>query len=199
MSYAQLDQSFAADMPTVSLGEYEMYGLRNDEDVFAEFYVKGGRTITDSNWKVHISIGASQLQKGWDIVWPLLVDARVHHFKVTRQSAVRARAKRIAAGQQLTATEVGKGIADLARLAQGMQITVYVPEGGELRTQDLLRKIEKKLSAADVMEGVIHQSDRPLGKYCSVRNDGGAAGYMAHDQVTGYNPSGVPDPFAARL
>jgi hypothetical protein len=199
MSYADLDQSYASNMRNVNFGEYEMYGLRSDEDIFAEFYIHGGKAITDSKWKVHVSIGAPQLQKGWDIVYPLLVARRIHHFKVTRQSAMRAKANRIASGRQLTAVEINQGIADLGRLSLGMQITIYVPQGGEVKVQDVLKKIEKRLSDAKVMEGEINKSDRPIGKYCSVRNDGGACGYQSHDKVNGYNPSGDPDPFPQKL
>jgi hypothetical protein len=68
----------------------------------AEFYIHGGKPFTESKWKVHVSIGAPQLQTGWDIVYPLFVAARIHHIKVTRQSAMRAKANRIASGRQLT-------------------------------------------------------------------------------------------------
>jgi len=198
MDYAELDQSLGS-VPNCSFGEYQMFGLRDDEDVFAEFIINGGEAIPESDWKAHISILATQLGQAWDVTYPILVAARVHHFKVARQSAMRAKAKRIAAGRQGMAHEIGQGIADLNRVSLGMQITVWMPRGQEGRTQDVLKQVENKLRDAKIMPGEMDRSDRPLGRYCSIRNACSSNGYLAHDQVAGYNPTGAPDPFRATL
>jgi hypothetical protein len=198
MAYADLDQSLGS-VPGCSFGEYQMFGLRDDEDVFAEFISNGGEAIPESDWKAHVSILATQLAQAWDVIYPLLSAARVHHFKVARQSALRAKAKRMAAGRQGTAHEIGQGIADLNRVSLGMQVTVWMPRGGEARMQDVLKQVENKLRDAKIMPGEMDRSDRPLGRYCSIRNACSSNGYLTHDQVSGYNPSGALDPFRQTL
>src|SRR5207253_10811532 len=94
-----------------------------------------------------------------------------------------------------TTLEVRQGFADLGRMAQGMQITIYIREGGEKQAQELMKKVERAFRKASLIRGVIDKSDRPLGRYCSVRNDGSGVNYRSHDQVTGYNPTGAKDPF----
>lgn len=196
MDYAELDRSFGAvDMPNVQIGDYQMFGYRDDLDVFAEFYINGGKSIPESDWKAHISILATELEKAWDIIHPLLVEARVHHFKIARQSACRAKANALASGTYGTAHQVGQGLADLGRIALGMQVTVYIAEGLEVKIRGLLKTIEARLAKAKISPGVIDVSDRKLGRYCSVRNDGGATAYVSHDKASGYNPSGAQDPF----
>jgi hypothetical protein len=199
MNYADLDQSYPTGTETTYFGDYKMFGLRGDQDVFCEFYRNGTQGLAESNWKVHISVNPAQLGASWDLVYPILMKKQVDHFKVARQSAQRNKAKFLATTNDGTKEQRQSGLSDIERTALGMQITVYVPLNGELVVQDVLKLIEKKLSSANIIPGEISKSDRPLGTYCSIRNDNSQNGYLSHDQVSSYNPTGEADPFMKKI
>lgn len=199
MAYEELDKVYSTGTPDVMFGDYKMFGIRSQEDIFCEFYLAGTNGLPESNWKAHISVNPAQLPLAWNLMYPLLTDNRVAHFKVARQSAQMNKVNRMDAGINVTPHERMVGMNDMERLALGMQVTVYIPEGGDLRIQEVLEAIEKKLQMGRIKPGEIDRSDRALGDYCSVRNDGSGVNYRSHDQGGGYNPTGEADPFKKRI
>lgn len=197
MAYAELNAPYEKGMANVKLDGYTMFGFRDDLDVFAEFYLDKDRNAAESNWKGHVSILTTHLEKGWNLVYPVLVAEGVHHFKVARQSALMNKSKKIATDKGFTKNEVAMGLNDLGRLVPGMQITIYVRKGKEKEMQAIFAKVEKALANGKVTPGEIDKSDKALGKYVSIRNDGGPNGYQSHDLVSGYNPANEKDPFKA--
>lgn len=195
MNYAELNAAYAKGMDNVTIGAYDMFGFKDKRDVFAEFYKTSDRKAKESNWKGHVSILTTHLEKAWDIIHPILTAASVHHFKVARQSALIAKGKKIATDDSFTENERAQGLNDVARLVPGMQVTIYIRQGGEKNMQSVFKDIEKALKKGGVTPGVVDRSDRALGKYVSIRNDGGPLGYQSHDLVSGYNPANEPDPF----
>lgn len=81
------------------------------------------------------------------------------------------------------------------RFSDGMQVTIYMCPGTEQVHRRMLKKIEHGLSLEGIRPGEIYSTDRPLGKYVSIRHPGKTT---YHDAVTvdSYNPDNVEDPFA---
>lgn len=197
MDYAELNATYPKNMANVTMGDYVMFGFADKRDVFAEFYKTSHRTAEESSWKCHVSVLTTHLDRAWDIIHPILVAAGVHHFKVARQSALMAKGKKIAQDESFSENERAMGLNDIARLVPGMQITIYIRQGKEKEIQAVFKNIEKALKKDAITPGEIDQSDRALGRYVSIRNDGGPLGYQSHDLVSSYNPTGEKDPFKA--
>jgi hypothetical protein len=198
MSYSELNKSYPNGTPNLSFGDYQMFGVGGhgkDTNVFAEFYKKGTQSNDESTWKAHLSIDPNDLAKAWDTMTPLLEKHGITHFKVVRQNAVAHKGAGLHTDKGLTDEQRNLGMRDLERVSGGMQVTVYIPEGQEKQIQGALKDIEKALKEAGVRPGTVDQSDRQIGTYSSVRNDGGPQGYVTHDKVESYNPSGEKDPF----
>lgn len=79
------------------------------------------------------------------------------------------------------------------RMAEGMQITVYIQPGREKEHQQLLEKIEELLLKNDIKPGIIYKTDRALGHFSSIRHPGKE--YHDAVQVQTYNPDNAPDDF----
>jgi hypothetical protein len=199
MAYEELDQPYETGTPDVIFNNYKMFGLKNQEDIFCEFYMVGTNGMPESSWKAHISVNPAQLPTAWNLMYPVLIDNEVRHFKVARQTAQMNKANRLDAGINVSGQERQLGLKDIERLALGMQVTVYIPEGQDLRIQEVLAEIEKKLKMGRIKPGEIDKSDRALGDYCSVRNDGSGVNYRSHDLGGGYNPTNEVDPFKKRI
>lgn len=195
MSYAELNRVYRVYTKKNTFGDYRMIGLGGDgEDTngFAEFRLTGHK-VPRSGWKAHFSVNANDLGKAWDAAYPVMVKLKVPEFKVFRQNVAAIKGVKLVENGQLTTQQRNLGTEDLLRLANGTQITIYVPEGAEKDAQKWFKEVESALSKAKIKTGTLPKSDRPLGKYCSIRYEGKT--YKSHDQVSSYNDEGVPDPF----
>ena len=130
--------------------------------------------VGSTGWKAHVSIDPEDLARGWDLIYPLLKEHAVR-FKVTNVN------KR-------------KNEKEGDRLHDGMQVTLYMLPGSEKTVQILLNNIEHCLRANGIKPGKIHQSDKSLGDFVSVRH-AGSKEYVSAAQAESYNPENVPDPF----
>ena len=93
--------------------------------------------------------------------------------------------------------EYRNGVEEVLRTQLGFQVTIYIKPGDELRMRAVMDKVEKKLQLADIPAGSIHQSDRRIGQYCSVRHTGEE--YQDGVTVANYNPDNISDPFSVLL
>ncbi|MDR3504161.1 MAG: hypothetical protein P4L79_16455 [Legionella sp.] len=88
-------------------------------------------------------------------------------------------------------------IAEDRRMAEGMQISIYMLPGKEYKHQELFKQIERVLIENDIRPGNPYQTDRILGQYVSVRHPGSE--YQEAVTVENYNPDGEEDPFEELL
>lgn len=90
-------------------------------------------------------------------------------------------------------TKARQQVEEGARLAQGMQITIYMRPGTENKHRKVLQDIESCLAINHIRAGVIYPTDRQLGTYTSIRHPG----MNYHDAVaaSNYNPDNLRDPF----
>lgn len=186
VSFAALNRPYPEGTDNIKFGDHTLFGFRSRDNgkangftKFAEFKDRSS-PHQDSSWKAHISIDPNQLGQAWDIIGPELMKAGVPHFKVTRPSAIAENANHIASTVPSALPQL---LTDDERLTKGMQVTVYLPEGQEKATLKVLEGIEKKLKKAGISPGKIDGSDEALGKFTSVRNDGGPLAYEAHDKA----------------
>jgi hypothetical protein len=96
---------------------------------------------------------------------------------------------------QLAKDEVveAQGVEEANRLAEGMQITIYMSRGSENAHQKLFKQIEEVLVQNNIRPGVIYQTDRPLGPFISIRHPG--VKYQDAVSAKNYNPDNAPDNF----
>lgn len=183
-------------------GHDQLDNQNNDADVFANFQIakEKARDYKESPWKIHISIHPGDLGKAWDLIYPLLIKNQVPYFKTVRNSiAQRLLQEIIKVDEQfLTAHNLSiynkeLAIRDNLRITDGMQITIYIPEGKEKEYNKLIETIEPLLYLQGIRPGVIDQSDRSLGLYSSVRHVGEV--YKSHEKVAGYKAIEEKDPF----
>jgi hypothetical protein len=87
-----------------------------------------------------------------------------------------------------------KIVEENARIINGMQVTIYIPPGDEVKMYDLAKHIEGHLKEAGIKPGSIHQSDKTLGDFVSYRHPG--IEYQDAVDVSSHNPDGVADPIA---
>lgn len=215
VSYTQLDKIYPKSQ-LFHVGSYKAYmggvsGYWNDlnkgisphriedSDQFAFFTKTDSPRDNDSSWKIHLSIHPSDLSRAWDLIYPILMEENVPCFKTTRnvvsQAMYIAMKDADTSTDSLTAAEKAQSLRDIIRVFNGMQITVYIPEGKEREYNELLERIEPILYQAGIRPGVIDKSDRALGLYSSVRNEG--VKYTAHNNVSGYKVAELQDPFHA--
>ena len=214
MSYTTLDQIYPKSIP-IQVGSYKAYigGVSgcwtafkdsssyriNDSELFAFFRKTDSNHDKDSTWKIHLSIHPNDLNRAWDLVYPILMEHGVPCFKTTRNTVSQvmytAMSKADTNSGSLTLAEKEQALRDIIRVANGMQITIYIPEGKEREYNNLLDQIEPILYQAGIHPGVIDKSDRALGIYSSVRNEG--VKYTSHDKVSGYKAAELKDPFHA--
>jgi hypothetical protein len=88
-------------------------------------------------------------------------------------------------------------IDEAKRMINGMQVTIYIPPGNEQYMLKIISLIEKKLKDANIPPGKIHNTDRGVGTYASIRNAG--KGYQSALTVDSYNPDNKKDPFAINV
>ncbi|MDR3502570.1 MAG: hypothetical protein P4L79_08300 [Legionella sp.] len=215
MSYTTLDEIYPKSTP-VKVGSYKAYigGVSGcwtafnkdasphrieDSELFAFFRKTDSNNEKDSSWKIHLSIHPNDLNKAWDLIYPILMEHEVPCFKTTRNTVSHAMytamSKADTSANSLTVAEKEQALRDIIRVFNGMQITIYIPEGKECEYNDLLERIEPILYQAGIRPGVIDKSDRALGIYSSVRNEG--VKYTSHDKVSGYKVAALQDPFHA--
>ncbi|CEG55742.1 hypothetical protein [Legionella fallonii] len=171
-----------------------------DADAFAAFKLDKMKGYKDSAWKIHLSIHPADLDKAWDLLYPMLLEQRVPCFKTARINAAQRLLHEISQVDEqflsdhgLTRQKKELAMRDILRVSNGMQITIYIPEGKEQEYNKILAAIEPRLYKAGVRPGIIDQSDRTLGIYSSVRHVGDE--YTTHEKVSGYKSIGVKDPF----
>ncbi|MFJ1267462.1 hypothetical protein ACD661_02705 [Legionella lytica] len=215
MSYSGLDGVYPKSIP-VKVGSYKAYigGVSgcwiafnkessphriHDSEMFAFFRKTDANNNKDSSWKIHLSIHPQDLNRAWDLIYPILVEHGVPCFKTTRNTVslamYTAMKKADANTDSLTVSEKEQALRDIIRVFNGMQITIYIPEGREHEYNELLGRVEPILHQAGIRPGIIDKSDRALGLYSSVRNEG--VKYTAHDKVSGYKLAELKDPFHA--
>ncbi|WP_133135088.1 hypothetical protein [Legionella rowbothamii] len=215
MSYTTLDEIYPKST-AVKVGSYKAYigGVSgcwsafnkdspphriDDSELFAFFRKTDSNNEKDSSWKIHLSIHPNDLNRAWDLIYPFLMEHEVPCFKTTRNTVSQimytAMDKADTSSNSLTAAEKEQALRDIIRVFNGMQITIYIPEGKEREYNDLLERIEPILYEAGIRPGVIDKSDRALGIYSSVRNEG--VKYTSHDKVSGYKVAALQDPFQA--
>lgn len=170
----------------------------DDSELFA-FFSKSNSKNNDSSWKIHLSIHPNDLNRAWDFIYPILMAHEVPRFKTTRNTVSQimytAMSEADTSTDALTPAEKEQALRDIIRVFNGMQITIYIPEGKEREYNELLEQIEPILYQAGIRPGVIDKSDRALGIYSSVRNEG--VEYTSHDKVSGYKVATLQDPFQA--
>jgi len=150
-----------------SKGGWRSIGVEDDIP-FAEFVYLPTANNPESQWKAHLSIHPDDLDRAWDLLYPLLAEESKYKFKVCRQGVIGAQREKIEAAdikQELK----DEAFQDQKRVSQGMQITVYIPEGEEERIGRLLKDCEYLLETNLIRPGIIHTSDKGLGTYASIR------------------------------
>ncbi len=80
------------------------------------------------------------------------------------------------------------------RLAQGMQISIYMLPGEEEDHHDLFEEIETVLVENNIRPGIPYATDRKLGHFISIRHPG-VQQYRDAVTVENYNPDNQIDPF----
>ncbi|CDZ78838.1 hypothetical protein BN59_03152 [Legionella massiliensis] len=174
-----------------------------DSTFFANFHADTPiANEPDSPWKIHISIAPDDLEKAWDLVYPILIDNNVPNFKVTRRivgetlhDVMLLADSEFLRTRSISREDKDLALQDILRVSKGMQITIYIPENQEAAYNKLLKTIEPILYKAGVKPGIIDKSDRALGLYSSVRHVG--HGYTSYEKVTGYKRVEEKDPFEA--
>lgn len=176
----------------------------------------------DTNWKAHISIHPDDLEKAWEVIFPILCDITFSNpiFKVINRQSVNETLEETRANIIITNNNV-QGLSSqpqtnrslqelklailklnkykekeeqIKRFHDGTQITIYMRPGEEKQYQTLFEEIENALKRDNIRPGTIYDTDRPIGRYTSVRHPGKK--YQAATIVADYNPDKFPDPFA---
>lgn len=146
-------------------------------------------------WKIHLSIHPHDLSKGWDLICPLLDQHAIRYFKVARQEVSENKFEKIQHADTDIAPNKDRALIDLSRIYHGMQVTIYGYQEELTAYPELLTLIESTLSEAGIRPGVIHQSDRALGFYSSIRF--AERDDDTYDKAPSYKPIEQEDPFQA--
>ena len=146
-----------------------------------------GSNIETGQWKFHISVDTDDVPRAWDIVAEeLMQDGPDHLAKVVKPDTARA-------------------FANPDSIQAGKMITIY--ENGidsPQHYQDLLARIEKRLTDAGIKPGPATNADRaiPGSRYSSYRMENDPNGrYMASKDLADlpkeqrFNPYNSPDPY----
>lgn len=172
-----------------------------DSTSFAELTSSGFRPQKESPWKIHLSINHYDLGTAWNLIYPILLESKIPHFKVTRPAvsqvmldAMNKADEAFLQRQQLGQKEREQALRDILRVFHGMQITIYIPAGQEQQYNKILARVEPLLYKAGIRPGIIDKSDRAIGLYSSVRHVGNS--YTSHEKVAAYRTIGEMDPFA---
>jgi len=148
---------------------WESIGVQDDM-TFAEFiHLENGFT-DESHWKAHLSIHPGDLARAWDLLYPVLAAESKYKFKVARQAIANEKQSKIDAANIPQAWK-NEALIDQQRVSNGMQVTVYMPQGDEQRFKHLLEHCEELLQENNIRPGVIHMSDLALGNFVSIRQE----------------------------
>lgn len=191
-----LERRFDTGEYEITCGEFFIFTKHDDESHKSKL------------WKIHVSVARDQIAKAWDAIIPMLIHYQIAQFKLTNYSVIE---------EKLRLTEVKLADAihnnkpqeqiqkldnllrlqreDCKRVSEGMQITIYVPEGeqDDPKYKSLLEQIEVTLESRRIQAGIMDAAtDTRIGKFCSARYCKGE--YADSTKVKQYKPDDVQDP-----
>lgn len=140
-------------------------------------------------WKAHISLHPRDLARGWDLIFPILKEKALL-FKIVNLIET----QEIIEGSNYNSRQ--KEAAH--RLHEGLQITIYIKPGHEKQAQEMFAEIDHLLEEAGLQQGLVHRSERSIGRFVSVRH-AGLKKYQDALSAGHYNPDCVFDPFSEIL
>lgn len=151
-----------------------------DKESFVQFIpkIRDNEGDAKSPFKIHISIHPDDMAKAWEILFPELMKPPTLHFKVARLETIhQVRTKLLDNEANLGERTrnineyIKQTVADLGRLEDGMQITIYPSKNNIKQLQKRLVLFENLLAEKGIRPGIVHDSDKQLGLYCSTRQE----------------------------
>lgn len=176
----------------------ESHGITDTEEfaIFSAKKITDQKGYKESNWKIHLTVHQDDLAAAWDVVYPELIKFGVPHFKVARLAIINKlkdtlinvckdevqlailpetlhamSPEEVALAKATEVKERNDAIESKTRVMQGMQITIYIPQGLEHEYNRLLTILERALYENKIKPGLISTTDKIIGRYASVRQD----------------------------